>query len=195
MIGLRPDRVIALLVFAGIIGSFWILLPSEDTGPSGQPRIIDGDSIRIVGETIRLVGIDAPEGRQLCQNPKGQDWACGRQATSALRKLIAGRDVQCTGSERDRGGRLLAVCRVGQQEINRWMVEEGWAVSYNDYPKVESRARNAKKGIWSGTFCVLGTGETNICDELNCSNSDFPVRKHYVRNIHLNCNHAFLIAK
>ena len=152
MIGLRPDRVIALLVFAGIIGSFWILLPSEDTGPSGQPRIIDGDSIRIVGETIRLVGIDAPEGRQFCQNLKGQDWACGRQATSALRKLIAGRDVHCTGSERDRGGRLLAVCRVGQQEINRWMVEEGWAVSYNDYPKAESRARNAKKGIWSGTF-------------------------------------------
>ncbi|MGI9380280.1 MAG: thermonuclease family protein [Methyloligellaceae bacterium] len=144
--------MLALLVFAGIVGSIWLLLPRDGTGPSGQPRIIDGDSIRIGGETIRLVGIDAPEGRQLCRDTRGEDWACGRQATRALRKLISGRDVQCTGAERDRGGRLLAVCRVGQREINRWMVEEGWAVSYNDYPKAENQARAAKKGIWSGTF-------------------------------------------
>ena len=42
---------------------------------TGKPRVIDGDTIEIAGERIRLHGIDAPESKQTCTdadgNPRG----------------------------------------------------------------------------------------------------------------------------
>ncbi len=32
---------------------------------TGQPRVIDGDTIEVAGQRLRLHGIDAPESRQL----------------------------------------------------------------------------------------------------------------------------------
>ena len=58
---------------------------------SGLPRIIDGDTIAISGERIRLHGIDAPETSQSCLDVGGKRWDCGRQSTSVLTSLIAGR--------------------------------------------------------------------------------------------------------
>jgi endonuclease YncB( thermonuclease family) len=44
---------------------------------TGNPHIIDGDSIRIGDTEIRLHGIDAPEAKQLCK-VKGKEWRCGK---------------------------------------------------------------------------------------------------------------------
>jgi endonuclease YncB( thermonuclease family) len=54
------------------------------TGPSlslaleGRAEIVDGDTLRIDGRTVRLQGIDAPETRQTCTDRSGQEWPCGR---------------------------------------------------------------------------------------------------------------------
>ena len=45
----------------------------------GTARIIDGDTIQVAGQRIRLYGIDAPEINQLCQR-KGAPWLCGVEA-------------------------------------------------------------------------------------------------------------------
>ena len=50
---------------------------------TGNPHIIDGDSIRIADVEIRLQGIDAPEGKQMCKI-KGEEWACGKAAKETL---------------------------------------------------------------------------------------------------------------
>ncbi len=43
---------------------------------AGTASVIDGDTIEVHGQHIRLHGIDAPEGRQLCRLD-GKPWQCG----------------------------------------------------------------------------------------------------------------------
>ncbi|MGE0499487.1 MAG: thermonuclease family protein [Rhizobiaceae bacterium] len=116
----------------------------------GAATISDGDSLVIGGERIRLRGIDAPELDQTC-TANGADYACGRSARDALRVLAAG-SATCQGWERDKYRRLLAVCRAGGRDLNRAQVEAGWAIAYGDYADAERTAREAKAGLWAGTF-------------------------------------------
>ena len=117
----------------------------------GEVVVHDGDTVTLAGERIRLAGIDAPEYAQLCQLD-GDDYACGHQARDALVELVNEQRVICEGSEHDRYGRLLAVCRAGGGELNRALVEAGWAVAYGRYDDAERAAREARRGMWSGTF-------------------------------------------
>ena len=42
---------------------------------AGTASVIDGDTIEVHGQRIRLHGIDAPESRQLCRLD-GKPWQC-----------------------------------------------------------------------------------------------------------------------
>ena len=46
-------------------GSVWLAKQNE-VNLKGQYKIIDGDSLIVNGQEIRLLGIDAPEYRQEC---------------------------------------------------------------------------------------------------------------------------------
>ncbi len=78
----------------------------------GQARVIDGDTIQISGERVRLQGIDAPETRQSC-TLSGVGWPCGQNAARMLTSVTDGQVVTCKGNRRDRYGRLIAVCYIG----------------------------------------------------------------------------------
>lgn len=121
----------------------------------GEARIIDGDTIEISGERIRLHGIDAPETRQTCE-VAGVPWRCGESATLALVDGTVGHPVTCKGDKRDRYGRIIAVCYSGERDLNAMMVREGWALAYRryakDYVDDEIEARDASKGIWRADF-------------------------------------------
>lgn len=124
---------------------------------SGTAQIIDGDTIEIGSTRIRLHGIDAPESRQVCTSPLSGRWAlCGREATTALAGVLRGAEVRCRGKDKDRYGRVIAVCYAGGQDVNAWLVEKGWAIAYRrysqDYVDEEQEAREAKVGIWAGQF-------------------------------------------
>lgn len=127
-----------------------------ETITTGPARIIDGDTVEILGEVHRLHGIDAPERKQACQNQNGISWPCGRRATQALRDHIAGQDVTCIAQSKGRYGRWISVCYVHDQELNAWMVRHGWALAYRrystDYVAEENSAQVQKKGLWSGEF-------------------------------------------
>lgn len=138
---------------AGILTLIWCAHASADI--IGEARIIDGDTIEISGERIRLHGIDAPETRQTC-DVAGVPWPCGESATLALVDETRGQAVTCKGEKRDRYGRIIAVCYSGDRDLNAMMVREGWALAYRryakDYVDAEIEARDARKGMWRADF-------------------------------------------
>ena len=122
---------------------------------SGRARVIDGDTLALGGERIRLFGIDAPESAQSCR-ANGQPWRCGELATRALVGRIGGRTVAYEERGRDRYGRAVALCRAGREDLNAWMVEQGWALAYRRFSRAyvdeERAAHAARRGIWRGEF-------------------------------------------
>ena len=123
---------------------------------TGTARVLDGDTIVLRGKRIRLEGIDAAECRQQCERSWGTKYRCGYDATTALRKKIAGRRISCSSSGRDRYGRTIATCSLGKSDLNRWMVRRGHAVAYRRYSKAyvgdETRAKIQRRGVWQGRF-------------------------------------------
>ena len=121
----------------------------------GHASVIDGDTLVIDNRTIRLHGIDAPEIKQKCLH-QGEPWSCGQKASMALRERIGDRPVSCFGLEQGRSNQFLAVCHVEKQNLNAWMVLEGWALVYPKFSKSyvahEGMARTARRGIWRGEF-------------------------------------------
>jgi len=117
----------------------------------GPARVVDGDTLEVAGERIRLFGIDAPERDQDCGLP-GERWHCGIWAGEELTRLIGGRNVTCTGIENDRYGRLVARCRAGQGDLAEAMVLGGAALAYrqysHDYIRSERVARSTSRGMW-----------------------------------------------
>ena len=121
--------------------------------PSAQIRVIDADTVDIDGTRWRLEGIDAPETRQTCR-AWGRTWDCGAAATEALMSRAA--DMSCSGSETDRYGRSIGVCSAGGEDLNAWLVSQGWALAYRqyspDYVDEEDEARLHKRGIHRGEY-------------------------------------------
>ena len=123
---------------------------------SGVPIITDGDTIKIINKRIRLHGIDTPEKKQICiKNTK--EYSCGKEATDALAKKINGNQVVCKVQDRlDRYKRYIGVCFVGEVNLNKWMVRNGYAIAYRryskDYIEDEDYAKKNKLGLWAGNF-------------------------------------------
>ena len=114
-------------------------------------HISDGDTIKVIHNgqriKIRLYGIDTPEKTQ---------WY-GQNAKEFLSGQILGETVEVEEIGKDRYGRTVALISAGGQNINRLMVEAGYAWVYDRYCKqrfcriwkeVEKDAREAGKGLW-----------------------------------------------
>ena len=122
----------------------------------GPASVLSGDIIEIRGQQIRLLGIDAPEPAQTCWDAAGKSWPCGQGAATALAVKVGDAAITCDGIRRDREERLIAVCRIGKENLNAWLVAGGWALAYRSqsmaYVSAEEAAREAASGLWAGAF-------------------------------------------
>jgi endonuclease YncB( thermonuclease family) len=142
--------------------AFPLVVSAATAAPTiaGQADVVDGDTLAIRGQSarIRLYGVDTPEGQQTCEDAAGKRYLCGSRAAEALSALI-GRNgrVTCQEEDRDRYGRIVAVCQANGREINAELIRQGWALEYKQYSdgrytNEEAEARKAKRGLWAGKF-------------------------------------------
>lgn len=109
-------------------------------------KVIDGDTVVINGESVRLLGIDA--------NERGED--CYVEAKKKLEELVLNKNVKLEKDvkDKDQYKRYLRYIFINNTNINLQMVEEGLAIArfYEDrkYQKEildsEKKARENKFG-------------------------------------------------
>jgi endonuclease YncB( thermonuclease family) len=146
---------------------------------TGPAKVIDGDTIVVAGELVRLHGIDAPELDQTFWW-RGERIACGMMALAALEALTAGIELRCEAVERDRHDRLVAkIFAPDGGDIGRRLVLAGWALAYRrystDYVDAEAEARKARRGMWRGTFAKPWEWRS-IAPRARASSSSAPAR-------------------
>ena len=155
----RRVAAIVLLVLVGLAFAppWWLSQPeSQLVGPA---FVIDGDTIRIDDERVRIREVDAPDARQTCERPDGTQWSCGERAMLALSAWIGHRIVTCEIGGRTASGEQPAQCSVDGADVARWLASEGWAVPSQDCSCLlirfaSWRAKSDALGLWSGSFVM-----------------------------------------
>lgn len=144
----------------------------------GQASVINGDTLEIHGERIRLWGIDAPESSQLCRGEDSLPYRCGAQAANDLDAFIAQRPVDCMPLSLDRYGRTVATCSVQEVDLGDWLVRNGLALDWSQYSKGkcsgdQQAAERSGRGIWKGSYvepwlyraCIRAGGRPINCSD------------------------------
>lgn len=135
-------------------------------------KVIDGDTINIEingkTETVRLIGIDAPE----TVDPRTPVQCYGREASDKAKEILTGKNVALepdpTQGERDTYGRLLRfVFLENGTNFNKLMISEGYAHEYTyqnnpykyqeEFKSAERIAREGKRGLWADDACIMPT--------------------------------------
>lgn len=123
----------------------------------GRASVIDGDTLEIHDQRIRLWGVDAPEGRQSCDAADGAVYACGRLSANRLDQYLQDKTVSCFEEDTDRYGRMVARCEADGADVGAWLVRHGYAVRYARYAGTAylaeaTAAQRAGAGVWAGRF-------------------------------------------
>lgn len=110
----------------------------------------DGDTIEVlfnkVPIIIRLEHIDCPEKKQ----------PYGKKAKQFVSNLVFGKTVNVLSKgKKDRWGRLIAVIKIKETNLNKELVKNGLAMHFKKYSKnqsydlIEQKAKRNKMGMWS----------------------------------------------
>lgn len=125
----------------------------------GRVRVVDGDTLMIGQDRLRLEGVDAPELSQLCML-QSRPYRCGQHVAGALKDMIGRGRVRCVYRDWDPGrlaqqaGRAIVRCEYAGTDLGDWLVSRGLAVPYytSQYRSVGMRACERNLGLWAGAF-------------------------------------------
>lgn len=123
---------------------------------AARAAAVDGDTLAIGNDRLRLNGIDAPEMGQVCERG-GQGYDCGEAARAAMSRILGDGSVTCETLGLDVYRRRVVRCvNADGQDIAAVLVAQGWAMAYRrysmDYVPQEDTARSIGRGMWAGRF-------------------------------------------
>lgn len=138
-------------MFDGLRGFYQRLIHPFSDPVSSQPiQVVDGDTLRVGQERMRLLGMDAPESGQ--RDGRGND--AGAAAKQVLSNLVQGQRVRIERQGQDVYGRTLVHVSTDQcKDVSLEMVRQGYAVLTWDptptYQAAFAQAKSKKLGLWS----------------------------------------------
>lgn len=113
-----------------------------------RPAVENAGVLSFGKRRLQIAGIIATPADKSCGS-EGKQWPCGMMAKTALRLFLRNRTIDCdlpSGAWEDMAS---AACRLGQQDIGTWLVENGWAEAQPGSPlaAADEKAKQAKQGI------------------------------------------------
>lgn len=142
--------ILKILIFA--VAIFFFSLSYAFPFPGKVIKIADGDTVTVLTSDykqvkVRLYGMDAPEKKQ----------PYGSVSKKALSGLVAGKEVDVEDCGVDRYRRVVGIIHHDGINVNRAMVELGFAWVYPQYCKksfckdwyqLQKQAKTAQRGLW-----------------------------------------------
>src|ERR1700750_1321618 len=89
-----------------------------------RARVDASGTIRADGHNVDLYGAVLIRRDRICASPEGARWTCGQRAFMATRALVEGQPLSC--SFRQAEGALKAVCWVGDNDVTKCLLSQGW---------------------------------------------------------------------
>ena len=116
--------------------SFLVALTVLLAGPAvAGVHVVDGDTVKIDGVTIRIVQIDTPETYcSRCEN----ELVLGLKAKERLRALLDAGVATYKATGFDRFGRTLAHVYAGEVDVGEQLLNEGHALPYVPGPEAKA---------------------------------------------------------
>jgi endonuclease YncB( thermonuclease family) len=121
----------------------------------GSAEVAGPAMLSLDGKRVVLWGVDAPVRGQPCY-AGNKTWDCATASAKTLLNLVGDQEIACEQRRVDQFGRVFAICKAGEVDVNRALVEAGMAVALpketTDYVAAEAEAKAKNIGVWRGPF-------------------------------------------
>jgi len=167
--GARPG-----LLFNAV--TVWIILIVGQASGSAQ-ALTDETLIRVQGQQVSLHGLRMIAAERCLDGNKF--WQCGVKAQQALARRLDESGLQCKvliSLSSSGGTRDTAECWINSDNLNVWLVAQGWALTDGTeqaaFRVAEQSARSKQIGLWRGSFIppkswrpapVGSTADCSVC--------------------------------
>jgi endonuclease YncB( thermonuclease family) len=94
---------------------------------AGSLVVVDGDSLRMGAERIRVLGVDAPEIACRCEAECRRAWA----AKEFVQRALANARVDIERAGKDKYGRTLAHVYVNGRDLGEMLIAAGHGLPYH----------------------------------------------------------------
>jgi endonuclease YncB( thermonuclease family) len=147
------SRNIGLVLLTVLYGA----LASAGGRAAAADQVIDGDTLVVEGQHMRLYGVDAFEPEQTCLDRQGRPGHCGTAAKAALAELVQGEAIACTVVADEPTDGYVARC-TGRDgiDLGGYLVRAGLALADPQAGKAyladQAAAKASAVGAWGGTF-------------------------------------------